>query len=221
MKSVRDFFLGQKHPTPSKPATILCPLLAHPFRCASSSSSSSLVFFSARAILFDGDPNHETIAMAWLRSSGYLRCFYCGQRSQVKNDGFTREFLCRGCDATNYLDEVCVVMFLCPVSSGLTVLPSEWRHRRPPSSKRTRTRRRLYSIRYRPSKAQAPDRVKRRHLLRNMPEESAAVRRLAGPVLPRPVAPQLPGARAQLLPVPAEARRALPPGMRGLRGKGG
>ncbi|KEY70343.1 hypothetical protein S7711_06817 [Stachybotrys chartarum IBT 7711] len=43
--------------------------------------------------------------MAWLRSSGYLRCFYCGQRSQVKNDGFTREFLCRGCDATNYLDE--------------------------------------------------------------------------------------------------------------------
>ncbi|KAH7320819.1 Ima1 N-terminal domain-containing protein [Stachybotrys elegans] len=43
--------------------------------------------------------------MAWLRSSGFLTCFYCGQRSQIKYNGATREFLCRSCDAVNYLDE--------------------------------------------------------------------------------------------------------------------
>ncbi|RDA94666.1 hypothetical protein CP533_2477 [Ophiocordyceps camponoti-saundersi (nom. inval.)] len=43
--------------------------------------------------------------MERFRASRYLSCFYCGRRSGLKNDGNTREFVCRHCDATNYLDE--------------------------------------------------------------------------------------------------------------------
>ncbi|ROT35220.1 hypothetical protein SODALDRAFT_317855 [Sodiomyces alkalinus F11] len=43
--------------------------------------------------------------MARLRPKGNLACFYCGQRSSIKFDRQTRDFLCLHCDAMNYLDE--------------------------------------------------------------------------------------------------------------------
>ncbi|KAI9170884.1 Integral inner nuclear membrane protein ima1 [Paramyrothecium foliicola] len=44
--------------------------------------------------------------MAWARKARYLICFYCGTKSQTKYDGTNREFACRSCGSTNYLDEV-------------------------------------------------------------------------------------------------------------------
>jgi hypothetical protein len=46
--------------------------------------------------------------MVRLRSAKYLTCFYCGKRSGLKFDVTIRDFLCLHCDATNYLDEVCM-----------------------------------------------------------------------------------------------------------------
>ncbi|KAI1417983.1 Ima1 N-terminal domain-containing protein [Hypoxylon sp. FL1857] len=42
--------------------------------------------------------------MATLRSRKYLRCFYCGRRSQLRFEG-QKSFDCSNCDATNWLDE--------------------------------------------------------------------------------------------------------------------
>ncbi|KAI0395005.1 hypothetical protein F5Y17DRAFT_425619 [Xylariaceae sp. FL0594] len=39
-----------------------------------------------------------------LKSTSYLRCFYCGQRSDVKFNG-QKSFDCSKCDATNWLDK--------------------------------------------------------------------------------------------------------------------
>ncbi|PFH60768.1 hypothetical protein XA68_10382 [Ophiocordyceps unilateralis] len=43
--------------------------------------------------------------MARFRAARHLNCFYCGRRSGIRNDGKTLEFVCRYCEATNYLDE--------------------------------------------------------------------------------------------------------------------
>ncbi|EPE07646.1 integral inner nuclear membrane protein ima1 [Ophiostoma piceae UAMH 11346] len=43
--------------------------------------------------------------MAILRRPRLLRCFYCNQRTSIQYDGHIRQFQCRGCDATNYLDQ--------------------------------------------------------------------------------------------------------------------
>ncbi|KAF4456432.1 hypothetical protein F53441_1436 [Fusarium austroafricanum] len=43
--------------------------------------------------------------MPRLRGTKFLTCFYCGKRSNTRNDSFTRQFQCTNCDATNYLDE--------------------------------------------------------------------------------------------------------------------
>ena len=39
----------------------------------------------------------------------YLSCFYCGRKNSTRYDGKTRRFDCPFCDATNYLDEVCIL----------------------------------------------------------------------------------------------------------------
>lgn len=44
--------------------------------------------------------------MARFRGGKSLSCFYCGKKSGLKFDGTKRDFLCKYCDATNYLDEV-------------------------------------------------------------------------------------------------------------------
>lgn len=46
--------------------------------------------------------------MAPFKGSRNLRCFYCNRPSKLRFDGVIRDFLCLHCDATNYLDEVCV-----------------------------------------------------------------------------------------------------------------
>jgi hypothetical protein len=43
--------------------------------------------------------------MAWARKSRYLICFYCGTKTQAKYDGRIREFGCKSCGSTNYLDQ--------------------------------------------------------------------------------------------------------------------
>ncbi|KAI0014626.1 Ima1 N-terminal domain-containing protein [Xylariomycetidae sp. FL0641] len=42
--------------------------------------------------------------MGTLRPRGFMRCFYCGKKSNIRFDG-QRSFDCLTCDATNWLDE--------------------------------------------------------------------------------------------------------------------
>lgn len=46
--------------------------------------------------------------MAPFKGPRYLRCFYCNRPSKTRYDGVIRDFLCLHCDATNYLDKVCI-----------------------------------------------------------------------------------------------------------------
>lgn len=46
--------------------------------------------------------------MPRLGRSRYLSCFYCSRKTSKVWDGKLREFDCPNCEATNYLDEVCV-----------------------------------------------------------------------------------------------------------------
>lgn len=46
------------------------------------------------------------LGMAPSRRLKHLVCFYCNGRSAQKQDGTVRQWDCKGCDATNYLDEV-------------------------------------------------------------------------------------------------------------------
>ncbi|KAK5632591.1 hypothetical protein RRF57_008305 [Xylaria bambusicola] len=43
--------------------------------------------------------------MGTLRSRAFLRCFYCGRRSNIRFE-FQKSFHCSNCDATNWLDQV-------------------------------------------------------------------------------------------------------------------
>ena len=57
--------------------------------------------------------------MAWARKSRYLICFYCGTKSQIKYDGTTRQFGCKSCGSTNYLDEVRVTAYFYTAGEGI------------------------------------------------------------------------------------------------------
>lgn len=158
--------------------------------------------------------------MAPFRGSRYLRCFYCGRASNKKNDRATRQFLCPHCDATNYLDEVCILSRRAQATRNCANMHIEWRHHGP-SGRNDSLEPRAHPICLptisRVGLPRGPDSL-RRHLLRHLPEEPAVLHLPTSGVPPRrPRRPSLPRARAQILQVPRGAGRALPPDLRRLR----
>lgn len=64
-----------------------------------------------------------------LRTRKPLSCFYCGKRSGAYFDPAKRQFDCKHCDATNYLDKVSLLPSLkLPPFVWLMCCRPEWRH---------------------------------------------------------------------------------------------
>lgn len=59
------------------------------------------------SLLFSNTQSHGLMA---LRRKN-LVCFYCNKRSDIKYDGFIKQWECRQCDSVNFLDEVWLYSF--------------------------------------------------------------------------------------------------------------
>lgn len=59
------------------------------------------------SLLFSKTQSHGLMA---LRRKN-LVCFYCNKRSDIKYDGFIKQWECRQCDSVNFLDEVWLYSF--------------------------------------------------------------------------------------------------------------